>query len=228
MAHSLARLLPAAAAVLCLAAQAQQAPADRGIYVCDDGHGRKLTSDRLIPECVTREQRVLNRDGSLRRIIPPSLTAEERAQAEAKEKRAAEEREAQKEAVRRDRNLLSRYPNAAAHEKAREAALDDMRLATKNSEQRLRDLAVERKPLAEESEFYKGRALPAKLRQQIDANDTAAAAQRELIANQQAELGRINAMFDAELARLKKLWAGAPPGSLGPLSVAGASAPAKK
>jgi hypothetical protein len=226
--HSLARLLPAAAAVLCLAAQAQQSPADRGIYVCDDGHGRKLTSDRLIPECMTREQRVLNRDGSLRRIIPPSLTAEERVQAEAKEKRAAEEREAQKEAVRRDRNLLSRYPDAAAHEKAREAAIDDMRTATKNSEQRLRDLAIERKPLAEEGEFYKGRALPAKLKQQIDANDTAAAAQRELIANQQAELGRVNAMFDAELARLKKLWAGAPPGSLGPLSVAGASAPAKK
>ena len=214
MAHSLARLLPAAAAVLCLAAQAQQAPVDRGIFVCDDGHGRKLTSDRLIPECMTREQRVLNRDGSLRRIIPPSLTAEER--------------EAQKEAVRRDRNLLARYPNAAAHEKAREAAIDDMRTATKNSEQRLRDLAIERKPLAEEGEFYKGRALPAKLKQQIDANDTAAAAQRELIANQQAELGRVNAMFDAELARLKKLWAGAPPGSLGPLSVAGASAPAKK
>src|SRR5438067_8927150 len=158
MTHPLARLLPAAAAVLCLAAQAQQSPADRGLYVCEDGHGRRFTSDRLIPECITREQRVLNRDGSLRRVIPPLLTAEERAQADAKEKRAAEEREAQKEAVRRDRNLLGRYPNAAAHEKAREAAIDDMRLAAKNSEQRLRDLAIERKPLAEESEFYKGRA----------------------------------------------------------------------
>ena len=226
MAHPFARLLPAAAAVLCLAAQAQ--PIDRGIYVCDDAHGRKLTSDRLIAECATREQRVLNRDGSLRRIIPPQLTAEERAQAEVKEKRAAEEREAQKEAARRDRNLLARYPNAAVHDKAREAALDDMRMATKNSEQRLRDLAVERKPLAEESEFYKDRAMPPKLKQQIDANDTAAAAQRELIANQQAELGRVNAMFDAELARLKKLWAGAPPGSLGPLAVGTASAPARK
>jgi hypothetical protein len=214
---------------LSLIAQAQQAAGgERGIYVCDDGHGRKLTSDRLIPECTTREQRVLNRDGSLRRVIPPQLTSEERAQAEAKERRAAEEREAQKDAVRRDRNLLARYANAAAHEKAREAALDDMRTAMRNSQQRLRDLAAERKPLTEESEFYKGRSLPAKLKQQIDANDTAAAAQRELIANQQAELGRINAMFDAELARLKKLWAGAPPGSLGPLSVAGASAPARK
>lgn len=226
MAHPLVRLLPAA--VLCLAAQAQQSTGERGIYVCDDGHGRKLTSDRLIPECMTREQRVLNHDGSLRRIIPPALSAEERAQAEAKEKRAAEEREAQKEAARSDRNLIARYPNAATHDKAREAALDDMRAAMKNSEQRLRDLAAERKPLLDESEFYKGRSLPLKLKHQIEANDAATQAQRELIANQEAELGRINAVFDSELSRLKKLWAGAPPGSLGALSAAGASAPAKR
>jgi hypothetical protein len=28
---------------------------------------------------------------------------------------------------------------------------------------------------------------------------------------------RINRLFDAELERLRRLWAGAPPGSLGPL-----------
>ncbi len=32
---------------------------------------------------------------------------------------------------------------------------------------------------------------------------------------QKAELVRINSRFDAELAHLKKLWSGAPPGSLG-------------
>ena len=35
--------------------------------------------------------------------------------------------------------------------------------------------------------------------------------------NQQTEIVRINALYDAELARLKKLWGGAPAGSLGPL-----------
>jgi len=34
---------------------------------------------------------------------------------------------------------------------------------------------------------------------------------------QQSEVGRISALFDAELARLRKLWGGAEPGSLGPL-----------
>jgi hypothetical protein len=35
--------------------------------------------------------------------------------------------------------------------------------------------------------------------------------------DQQLEVGRINALFDAELLRLKKLWAGIAPGSLGPM-----------
>jgi len=221
----LPHLLPITAALLGVAAQAQQA-SDRAIFVCVDEHGRKHTSDRLIPECMMREQRVLNRDGSVRRVIPPSMTAEERTAAEAKERRLAAEQAAQQEAVRRDRNLLSRYPNEAAHQRAREAALDDLRAAMKVSEERLRDLATERKPLVDETDFYKGRALPPKLKQQIDANDAATQAQRELIANQEAELGRINALYDAELLRLKKLWTGATPGSLGPL--ASAPSPAKK
>jgi hypothetical protein len=44
-----------------------------------------------------------------------------------------------------------------------------------------------------------------------------------LIQNQQAEIVRINALFDTELARLKQLWAGAPPGSMGALPVASAA-----
>ena len=67
-----------------------------------------------------------------------------------------------------------------------------MRAALKQSEQRVNKLAAERKPLAEEAEFYKGKPLPAKLKQQIDANDAAAEAQRTPSSNQQAELGRVN------------------------------------
>jgi len=57
----------------------------------------------------------------------------------------------------------------------------------------------------------------AKLKQQIDANDASLEAQNGLVQNQQTEIVRINALYDAELARLRKLWSGAPAGSLGPL-----------
>ncbi len=194
------------------------------IFTCTDAQGRKLTSDRLIAECIGREQRVLNRDGSLQRIIPPTMTADERAEFEAREQKRLAELKAQQEAVRRDRNLMQRFPNQAAHQKAREAALDDIRKSVQSSESRLKTLGAERKPLMDEAEFYAGKKMPAQLRQQLDANDAATDAQQALVQNQQAEIGRINALYDAELAHLKKLWAGAPAGSLGPLP--SASAPA--
>lgn len=188
-----------------------------GIYTCIDDKGRRLTADRPIPDCAAKEQQLLNRDGSLRAIIPPTLTAEERAEKEAKERAAAEARAAAADAVRRDRNLTARYPNEAAHQRAREAALDSMRLAMKATTVRQRELAAERKPLLDEAEFYQGKPLPPRLKAQIDANDAAVEAQRTAAANQEVELARINKLYDAELERLRKLWAGAPAGSLGPL-----------
>ena len=200
-------------------AQGSAAPASAaGIYTCVDDQGRKITADRPIASCTAKEQRVLNKDGSLKMVFPPILTVEERAEKEAQERKLAEARATHADAVRRDRNLLSRYPNEAPHRKAREAALDTVRAAMKTSDQRLRELAAERQPLLAEAEFYVGKALPPKLRGQLDANDAATSAQRESAVSQEAELDRINRLYDAELARLKLLWAGAVPGSMGPIS----------
>ncbi|MFN0184020.1 MAG: hypothetical protein ACKVQR_09405 [Aquabacterium sp.] len=181
------------------------------IFTCIDDRGRKLTSDRPIPECQTKEQRLLNRDGSLKQVRQPPMSADERAEFEAAEARAAQARAAQADAVRRDRNLKARFPNEAAHQRARVAALDTVRVAMRNSESRLIELGAERKPLMEEAEFYRGKTLPARVKQQIEANDAGVAAQREAIANQQAELLRVNKLYDEELARLKLLWAGTGP-----------------
>ena len=196
---------------------AQEKSSRGGIYTCEV-NGRKLTSDRPIPECTAKEQRKLKSDGSLDRIVPPTMTADEKAEAEAREREAKAQLVAQQDAIRRDRNLVARFPNEAAHRKAREKALDDVRNAIRISESRVKLLENERKPLMDETEFYVGKPLPTKLKLAIDANDAALAAQKALIQNQQAEVGRINALYDVELARLKKLWAGAPAGSLVPAS----------
>jgi len=221
------RKLTVAAATLltALAAQAQDAAAGRGIYTCTTADGRRLTSDRPIPECTAREQRVLNADGSQRSTLPPFLSPEERAAKEAADRRAAAERLAQQDAIRRDRTLMQRYPTEAAHQRARNAALDDANKAMRISERRIKDLGTERKPLLDEAEFYKGKPLPGKLKQALDANDASVEAQQVLIENQKAEIVRINTRFDAELARLKKLWAGATPGSMPPLGELPKTAP---
>ena len=204
----------AGGAGLALSTLAGAQPASN-IFTCTNAKGQHLRSDRPIAECMDREQRVLARDGSLLRILPPSLTLEEGAARSAQERRVAAEKVARQEAERADRLLLQRYPNEASHNKAREAALDAVRGALAQSEQRVRTLAAERKPLAEEAEFYKGRPLPAKLKQHFDAIDASAEAQRALMTNQQSEIERISSLYDTEIARLKKLWGGAAPGSLG-------------
>lgn len=209
-----ATALPALLLTCAAVAASAQSPTQGQVFTCVGPGGRTLTSDRLIAECMDREQRVLSRDGTLVRIVPPQLTADERAAKEERDRRAALERQARAEAVRRDRLLLQRYPSEAEHAKARTEALEDTQAAMKLSDTRIAELARERKPLVEEAEFYKGKQLPAQLKQQLDANDAAVAAQRDAQANQKAELERIGKRYDAELAHLKRLWAGAAPGSI--------------
>ena len=212
-------MLAGVLAVASMAALAQPAKPPTSIYTCIDSQGKRLTADRPIAACAHKEQQVLNRDGSVRAVLPPTLTAEERADKEARDRAAAEARSAQADAVRRDRNLMARYPDEAAHTRAREAAADTVRLAMKASEIRLRELEAERKPLRDEAEFYKGKALPLKLKTAIDANDASMEAQRSSSINQEAELVRINKIYDAELDRLRRLWSGAQAGSLGPIAL---------
>ena len=184
-------------------------------------NGKKLVSDRLIPECNNQEQRELNSDGSLRRIVKPPLTPDEREEMERIELENKAKIAALNDAVRRDRNLMQRYPDEAAHTKAREKALDEFRISEKNSAARIALLLEEKKKLDEERKFYENervkKPLPTALRQKIDANDAALEAQRSVALNAKTELDRINKNHDAELLRLKKLWGGARAGSLGPL-----------
>lgn len=182
------------------------------IYSCVDAQGKRYTSDRPIVECLDREQRIHSKDGSPRQVIPPRMNAEERAAAEERRQQKLAEEAALKDAIRRDRNLMMRYPDEAAHNKARQAAMEDLQAAIRLSERRVQDLIAERKPLEDEAEFYKGKRLPGKLRTKLDANDAAQQAQRDGIAGQKAEMVRINSFYDAELLRLKRLWAGASPG----------------
>jgi len=211
-------LLLAAAAIG--AAPDARAEAGRPIIQCEL-NGKKVTSDRPIPECVHKEQRELHPDGSLKRVIPPTPTADEVAAKEEKEREAKLEFAARSDAVRRDRNLMQRFPDEAAHRKAREKALDELRLSARITTVRIAELLTEKDKNDLEKQFYVNervnKPLPTALKQKIDANEASLDAQRSLQQNQITETARINALYDAELARLKKLWGGAQPGSLGPL-----------
>lgn len=185
-----------------------------GIYTCVDGQGRHITSDRPIADCLDRNQRELNKDGSQRRIVSARMSPSEQLAAQKMAQAEETQRQQQLAAVRRDRLLLERYPNAATHNAARTEALDDVRQAMARTEQRVSDLRAEAKKLKGEAQFYVGRPLPLKLKTQLDVNDALQGAQAEIIMGHVAEIKRLNASFDAERMYLQKLWAGAPPGSL--------------
>ena len=70
-------LAAVALALAAAGAAAQPAKAPVGIYTCTDNQGRRLTADRPIPQCAHKEQQLLNGDGSVRAVLPPTLTAEE-------------------------------------------------------------------------------------------------------------------------------------------------------
>lgn len=195
-------------------------PTSPRIFQCVLPDGRKVTSDKPIAECMNagKPQRELNKDGSEKAIVEAPPTEDEKAERDRIRRQREAERTAYEIEVRRDRDLLKRFPNEAAHGKAREKALDDVATSVRNSEARIKLLLEERKPLQDEAEFYVGKSLPHKVRLGLDANDAALDAQRSLVQNQQIEVVRINALYDAELARLKRLWAGAVLGTAGAAS----------
>lgn len=192
--------------VLCDSAMAQ---GSTGIYTCVDARGRKLTSDRPIIECIDRTQQEITPAGTVRRVIGPSLTAQERAVQEEKDRQIAEERAREAEEKRRNRALLLRYPNREVHDKERGLALAQIDEVIKAAAKRTVELADQRKAIDAELEFYPkdSSKIPAALKRRIDENDASVAVSKRFIAEQDMEKKRVNARFDEELVKLKELWA---------------------
>jgi hypothetical protein len=183
----------------------------QGIFTCIDGRGKRLTSDRPIPECMDREQKELNSSGTVKRSVAPVLTPQEEAAQAALEKKDTEDKARANEERRRNRALLARYKNQAAHDASRSEALTQVDEVIRAANTRLADLAQQRKSLDAEMEFYAKdpSKAPFALRRRMTDNDESVLAQQRFIANQQQEKQRVNDRFDEELARLKPLWSGA-------------------
>lgn len=179
-----------------------------GIYTCVDAKGRRLTSDRLIAECLDREQHELNPSGTVRRVIPPSMTAEERTRAEARQRAEAEARARAAEERRKEQAMLIRYPNGEAHQQARAEALSQVHAVIEAVQRRERELEKQRSDILAEMEFYQRdpSKAPEWLKQRQADNQRQIASQRAYLDNQRQELDRINQRFDEELAVLQRLW----------------------
>jgi hypothetical protein len=180
-------------------------PAFAAVYVCTDPSGRTITSDRPPRECANVPIREMRADGSVRRVIEPPLTAEERAQRAAQERREYLEQERKRAQARRDIALMETYANEEEIETTRQEALTSRQALIERAQQRLEDYARERKRLQNEAEFYVNREMPAKLAHAFAANESLTQSEQKLIADMQAEMVRINERFDAEAKRFREL-----------------------
>lgn len=203
----LALSLAVAGAVQAQSRSSSSAPAVGGIYTCVDAKGRTLTADRPIADC--NEQVQLNSNGTVKRKVEPSYSAREVAEREDRDRQAQQLAARQQEDRRRERALLMRYPNAAAHDRERSEALVQIDVVIKAAQTRLGELAEERKRIDDELEFYKSdpSKTPDSLRRKLDDNVKSVAVQARFIGEQDEEKRRVNARFDEEQSRLAPLWA---------------------
>lgn len=193
--------LPVALAFLLVAATTASA---QTMYTCV-ANGRTYSGDRPPPECANSDIRELNRDGSLRKVIPRPLTPEEQKAKAAEAKRKAEEEEKALAQRRRDRSLLEAYANEQEIDAARVKAISSSSDIVKRSQLRLERMDAERKRLQEETEFYKKREVPDNIKRAIASNEQERVAEQKIIKDAQAEIQRINDRFEADKKRFREL-----------------------
>ena len=181
----------------------------QGIYTCVDAKGRKITSDRPIPDCIDRTQQEISPQGTVKRVIGPTLTAQERAVQDDKDKAALELRLQAQEEKRRDKSILARFPNLAAHDKERSQVLEQIDEVIKSAAKRTVELAEQRVAINADYEFYKKdpSKAPGALKRRLEENDSNIAVQHRFIVEQGAGKSRVNQRFDEELVKLRALWA---------------------
>lgn len=183
------------------------AHAQPGIYVCTDAAGRTYSGDRPPAECSDRVIRELRTDGSIRRLIDPPLTPEQKAIREAESRQKKELAEREREQARRDRVLLEMYADLDDVEVARKRALADRNVQLDRSRERMQSLLAERKRLDQEAEFFVGRSLPDKLKRAYAAVEELEQNEINIVREVDNDARRINQRFDADRERLTELLA---------------------
>lgn len=175
------------------------------VFVCTDAKGRTITSDQPPAECAGRPIKEMRADGSVRRVIEPPPTAEQRAQKADEDRRKREEETRRREQARRDASLLETFSSEQEIEGARLRALSGRRSLVDRANKRKEELQRERRKLDSEAEFYVNRTQPDKLKRAFESNAAMLKAQDKIIADTEVELARINERFDVERDRFRAL-----------------------
>lgn len=183
--HALSLML----CVLPLAVSAQ-------VYTCTDSKGRFISSDRLVPECSNREVRVLDRQGVVVQVIPPTSAPTGKPQKN-------QGNQAEQDRQREDQAMLMRYRSENEIEAARKQDLDRVAGQARNAQAGLDQARQQLKRVQDDAKSGKNNAAVAG--KEIRDAQFAVRQQQQLVDRAAAEQKSINARYDAMVKRFRIL-----------------------
>jgi hypothetical protein len=175
------------------------------LFVCTTPSGRTLTGDNPPRGCEDSVIRVLNPDGSTRRVIEPPLTADQRKARDLEERRRHEREMQAQDQMRKDRALLETYATEDEIQASRDRTLASRQALIDRANQQLKEFKADRKRLDDDAEFYAKRQIPDKLKRALADNATLQEQQLRAIDDIRTDMQRINERYDAELRRFREL-----------------------
>jgi hypothetical protein len=188
------RFAMATLAMLCNAAHAQG-------YVCTTSEGHYVAGVTPPPECKDREIRVMNADGSVKNVIPATLTPEQRRESDAADQKRTQERFEQ--SLEHQRHSLD-LPPVDEIEWTRRHDLAKQQLLIDRANQRIAECERERNRLVAEPVVYP-HGMPDDVKEKFEANKLCVWQQEKARADAQLEMQHINAHYDAQKARYREL-----------------------
>lgn len=205
---TLVALLLPAALLTASRASAQTAPTQSVVYCCNDSEGRKFCSDFLPKECQKRAYEERDSKGFVIKKVDAPLTAEQQARRDAELAKKTELAQKQLEERRRNQALLSTYSSEQDIDKARDRALADADKAISQAEKAQADAVKQQKVAEKETEFYKGKPLPAPLKKQIEAAEKDIATKNAALEKRKQDRERIVTDYENEKVRFRELSGG--------------------
>jgi len=178
----------------------------RTIYCCDVD-GRPVCGDILPSACYGRGYRELSTSGTLRRYVPPPLTAEEIALRDEKARRRKEAEAVALKQRRLDQALLETYPSVTAIADRRDRALADVDRTIADLRVREKELIARKARFERELGAYGGQKVPPGLAEDLHNVAGEIAAQRSIIDAKLRERELLRARFEEDRSRYLELTA---------------------
>lgn len=175
--------------------------AQRTTYCCNDENGRQACSDILPAQCYGRAYRELNDRGITVKRHDAPLTAEQRAQREAEQRRKQEEERLAQEQRRKDQALLNTYASVQDIDLSRDRAVRDLEKQIAETRERQGEHAVKLKQLQAEAEFYAKKPMPAELTNAIKDNEAEIQAQQSIVDSKMRDIEVVKARFEEDKRR---------------------------